>query len=148
MAFQSNNWEIILFDSTYNSYKFYIKYLTEKLYVGRRECQKIGRNWRAFYSWKKESTVGKTELCMAFSWGHSWVWTTWVTQYSNRQQQYFCLKCQSLGRPKQLEIKEGNPGKDFQQEKSPNLCLNSFQILAWTLSCMCYGDTSAPRRKG
>lgn len=39
------------------------------------------------------------------------------------------------------EIKEGNPGKDFQQGKPPNPWLNPELH-------MCQGDTSAPRRNG
>ena len=39
------------------------------------------------------------------------------------------LKSQSLGLRNKLEIKEGNPAKDFQQGDPPNICLNSFQIV-------------------
>ena len=59
------------------------------------------------------------------------------------------LKSQSLGLWNKLEIKEGNPAKDFQQGDPPNICLNSFQIVGWTLSCIfVQGDTKASRRKG
>ena len=59
------------------------------------------------------------------------------------------LKSQSLGLRNKLEIKEGNPAKDFQQGDPPNICLNSFQIVGWTLSYICVqGDTKASRRKG
>lgn len=109
------------------------------------ECLKIGRDWRTFYLWKNESSQGKVYLCMAFSWVHLRVWTTWVRQYSKREPQSFGLKCESLGLWNQLEIKEGNPAKDFQQgaPSSPpkNLCLYSFQTLGWTLSCICVRQT-------
>lgn len=116
------------------------------------ECLKIGRDWRTFYLWKNESSQGKVYLCMAFSWVHLRVWTTWVRQYSKREPQSFGLKCESLGLWNQLEIKEGNPAKDFQQgdPSSPQKSLFILLSNPWlnTELHMCQADTNAPRRKG